>query len=136
LSRRPIRIAALVVIAALLLATGGVLVWSWSSDYRSYRRAIASLDYPGQYDRGSFEEFLSYRRGIAFYDAADRLEVGDSMNEVRAVLGEPDRVEQMDGEESWFYSGPVFRERRQPTIVVDIDRKTSRVVALGVINHL
>lgn len=123
-------------VAAVALVTGAILGSDWLADYRDYRDAVGSFADPGQEPETSFDDFLKYRQAIAFYDAADSLRAGAAADEVRAVLGEPDRVAEREEEESWFYRGPMFRGRRQPTVVVDIDRQSSRVVSVGVLNHL
>ncbi|MEM7483497.1 MAG: hypothetical protein AAF481_20245 [Acidobacteriota bacterium] len=136
MSRRAFRIVAVTVLAAVLLGAAGVVAWDWVADYRLYRRAVASLALPGQEPAGSLGEFLRVRRALAFYDAAERLaERNATAEEVRAALGEPDQVEEIDGHHAWFYQGPVFWEKRQPTIVMDIDLETSQVTSVGYHHH-
>lgn len=104
------RVVALAVLAAVLAAAGTV-AWDWVRDYRLYRQIVTSMTLPGQEPASSFDEFLRYRRALAFADAAERLaEKNASVEEVRAVLGEPDHTNtrEAQGEVSWFYSGPVF----------------------------
>jgi hypothetical protein len=73
---------------------------------------------------------------IEFYDVAERLEKAKATGEgVPVALGEPDQVEKRGGHDSWFYSGPVVRGRRQPTLVVRIDHDTSRVISMQYIIH-
>ena len=138
MSQRRSRFLALTVLAAVLLGAAGVVAWDWIVDYRLYRRSIVSLAPPGQEPTSSFEEFLKYRRAIAFYDAAERLaEKNATSDEVRTTLGEPDytSTREAHGVVSWFYSGPVFRGHRNPTIVMDIDAERSRVSSVGYIHH-
>lgn len=130
--RALLRSVVLAVLAAGLL----VVAWDWIADYRLYRRGVESLALPGQEPTSSFEEFLRYRRAIKFSETAGRLaERNATAEEVRAALGEPDQVEEIDGHHAWFYQGPVFRGRRSGTIVVDIDTKTSRATSVGYHHH-
>lgn len=139
MSRRlRLRTAVLFLLAAVVLGLFGAVAWHWIDDYRLYRRGIESLALPGQEPKGSIEEFLRYRRALDFYDAAERLaERNATAEEVRKVLGEPDHVSRHEryGLASWFYPGTVFRERRQPTLVVGIDLETSRVTSVQHIVH-
>lgn len=136
MNRRLLRLAALTALVAIVLGAAGVLAWDWIGVYWQYRQVIASLVPPGQEPTTSFEEFLRYRRAIEFYDATERLEKAKATaEEVRVVLGEPDQVEKRDGHDSWFYSGPAFREWRQPTLVVRIDHDTSRVISMQYVIH-
>ena len=113
-----------------------MVAWDWVTDYRLYRRAVASLAPPGQKPAGSLEEFLRVRRALAFYDIAERLaERNATAEEVRAALGEPDLVQETPGEVGWFYRGPVFWDKRQPTIVMDIDVETPRVTRISYIHR-
>jgi len=132
-----LRVVALAVLAAVLVAVGTV-AWDWVSDYRLYRQIVTAMALPGQEPASSFDEFLRYRRALAFAHAAERLaEKNASVEEVRAALGEPDHTNtrEAQGEVSWFYSGPVFRGRRSETIVIRFDLKTSRATSLSYITH-
>lgn len=135
MSRRAFRIVALAVLAAALLGAAGVAAWGWVADYRSYRQFVSSPAQLGGPET-SLEEFLLYRRTVAFYDAAERLaERNATAEDFRAALGEPDHVQETPDEVGWFYRGPVFRGHRSETIVVDIDVETSRVTSVSYIHH-
>lgn len=135
MSRHAVHIVVLAVLAALTLGAAGVVAWHWVADYRSYRQFVHSPARPAGPET-SLEEFLLYRRTVALYDAAERLaKTNATAEEVRAVLGEPDQVQETQGEVGWFYRGPVFRGHRSETIVVDIDVETSRVTSVSYIHH-
>lgn len=134
MSRRALRFVALAVLAALLLGAAGAVAWSWVADYLSYRQFISSRTPPEQNTETSFEEFLLYRRLVTFYDTAEALAARNATaEEVRAVLGKPDQIEQINEYNVWFYSGSVFRGYRTGTIVLDINAETSRVTHIGYI---
>jgi hypothetical protein len=122
----------------IVLGTAGVFVWKWVDEYLEYRQFVAPLT-GTEFDTGeSIEEFLAYRRGIALYDAAERL--GDahaSLEEVKDALGAPQYTFQNEdgGVISWAYTGPEFRGHRQPTIVFDVDPTSLRVKRVAYIRH-
>jgi hypothetical protein len=120
----------------VVLGAATVLLWDWGTDYLRYRKDVASITPPGQETTFSLEEFSQYRKAAAFYDTARRLERMKAPAEVvRDVLGEPDQVGNLDDHDSWFYPGPILRERQQPTIILRIDHETQRVSGLSFIVH-
>lgn len=127
---------ALAVLAALMLAGLGVVVWNWVGDYLQYQRIVVAITHPGQRPTYSIEEFLQYRQAVALNEAAERLlEIQATAQEVRAALGEPRDVVVRPGEISWFYSEGNFRGYRLATIVIVFDSKTYRVQDIGHIKH-
>jgi len=131
MKKRTARLAVVFLLLGGALAASVVVGWDWVSDYLDYVRITRSLPGSGESESGSLGEFLRYREGLALYDAAENLETRRATaEEVKELLGKPDHINEVPGRISWFYPGPLLRNQRQPTIVVQINPNTSRVMAV------
>ena len=67
-------------------------------------------------------------------NAIERLvEISATAAEVKNLLGEPEHILETPEGVTWFYSGPIYRGRRQKTIVVRVDTESDRVDSVGFI---
>lgn len=133
-----LRFVCLGLLVVVLLTVVGVMLSDWLGDYQLYRKEVALRIQPGEETKSSLKEFLQYRRGKKFYDVAEHLtQRKASAEDVRGLLGEPDQVivQTAYGETSWFYSGPVFRGRRHPTVVFRFDLEEGVITSLHYLTH-
>lgn len=120
------------------VGVGAFAVRPWVGDYLRYRKLVERSERPGQGPPPSLEEFLQYRRGMAFYRGAQRLaEANAGIEVVRAAMGEPSQTMEgsSPGQATWYYDGPTFRKRRQPTVVFEVDLQGARLDDIRFIYH-
>lgn len=131
MTRKTARLLIGLLLVVVCLSASLIAGSSWVSDYLDYVHTTPWLSQEGDWRGASVGDFLQYRRARAFYDVVEELEASKATEEeVKKLLGEPDRVEEEPGRIVWYYPGPMFRGQRKRRIVLVIDPETLRVAEL------